>query len=120
LQEQGRLAPDPPKRDRMGGSGHSLPRENDAGSATPPAENVCRQIQPATTSKGAIQPKHDTSGSMLETPSALGKDPGSTAGKYIELLKSWARLTVPALAGVTRTEEINDGEIQTQESGERR
>jgi hypothetical protein len=108
------------KSDRLGGSGHSLPRENDAGSVTPPAENACRQIQPATTSKGDIQPKHDTSGSALETPSALRKDAGSIAGKNIEPLKSWARSTVPALAGVTRTEEINDGEIQTQEAGKRR
>jgi hypothetical protein len=106
------------KRGHLGGSGHSLPRENDAGSVTPPAENACRQIQPST--RGAIQPKHDTSGSTLETPSVLGKDAGSTAGKNIEPLKSWARSTVPALAGVTRTEEINDGEIQTQEAGERR
>ncbi len=60
------------KRERLGGSGHSLPRENDAGSVTPPAENACRQIQPATTSKGAIQPKHDTSGSPVRAPLGRG------------------------------------------------
>jgi hypothetical protein len=49
-----------------------------------------------------------------------GKDAGSTAGKNTEPLKSWARSTVPALAGVARTEEINDGEIQTQDPGRRR
>ena len=68
------------KRGHLGGSGHSLPRENDAGSVTPPAENACRQIQPATTSKGAIQPKHDTSGSPVRRRSAVGQERTGKAG----------------------------------------
>jgi hypothetical protein len=69
---------------------------------------------------GAIQPKHDdTSGSTSETPSVLGKDADSTAGKNIEPLKSSARSMGPAIADITRTEGINDGEIQAQDTAER-
>jgi hypothetical protein len=38
----------------------------------------------------------------------------------IEPLKSSARSMGPAIADITRTEGINDGEIQTQEAAERR
>jgi hypothetical protein len=123
LQGQGRPVPDPPQREAAWAA---------PGTVSPERTTQDRQ-RPLQSKPFARSAQHNEHGSHPHHPAeprherlpvgdavSVRENSSSTAGDNIEPLKSSARSTAPALAGVTRAEGIKDGEIQAQDTTERR
>jgi hypothetical protein len=114
--DQGRV-----DRGRDGGIRAQSPRRERRGSATPAARvRPTARTGPPQHTKAPFSRSTTTRAASHRRRHRYGTGVDHTAGKNIEPLKSSARSMVPAIAGITRTEEIKNDEIQAQDTAKRR